>query len=362
MFKINILKLMYNLSPMSFYTFDKDSTIIKSTNNTSLGYKFDRKFNDDEILSAWQETKFCKRWSTILIFLVLITLLYQFIFPRFPLFVNNTWYVNAIIILAILAFICQIITKICTFIFENRLEKRLGKFEKSIFKAPAEIDKTYYKLFKNELIKALILILVIIGCFSIGSPLKKAQQLIEHEKYNKAIKLTTIGSKLFPIAQEWYSLRGYAKFQTGDYNGAISDYDKAYKLGADGFNIMNFDNKIYIKYYLKDYDSAIKDFDYEIKKANNDNERDQFMWDKAQFLYHTQKYNEALTLYTELINNADSDRIYLLKDRLYLERAQVYKALGEDDLAQEDIINSGAGEDESILNPIPQPTLMLDNF
>lgn len=362
MFKVNILKLMYNHSPMSFYTFDNDTTIIKSVNNTSLGYKFDKIFDDKDINVAWTEIKYCKRWSTILIFLLLIILLYQFIFPKFPLFVNNTWYVNTIIILAILAFVCQIITKICTILFEKRLEKRFGKFEKTIFKAPATPDKTYYKLFKLELIKTAILIIVIISCFCIGSPLKKAQKLIELERYNEVIKLTTLGAKIFPIAQEWYSLRGYAKFNTGDYKGAIEDYDKAYKLGADGFNIMNFDNKIYIKYYLNDYEGAIKDFNEEIKNANDDNERDQFMWDKAQFLYYVGKYDEALTLYTELLNNADSDRIYLLKDRLYLERAQVYKALGENDLAKEDFINSGASEDDSLTLPIPQPTLMLDNF
>lgn len=362
MFKINILKIMYNRSPMSFYTFDNNTTVIKSVNNTSLGYKFDKVFDDKDIKTAWEETKLCKRWSTILIFLLLILLLYEFIFPKFPLFVNNTWYVNTIIILAILALVCQITTKICTIIFEKRLEKDFGKFEKTIFKAPAEPDKNYYKLFKIELIKALILIAVIISCFCIGSPLKKAQNLLELERYNEVIKLTTIGSKIFPIAQEWYAIRGYAKFKTEDYTGAIGDFDKAYKLGADGFNIMNFDNKIYVKYYIKDYKSALNDFDYEISNAKDDNERDQFLWDKAQFLYYIGEYNEALTLYTELLNNADVDRIYLLKDRLYLERAQVYKALGENDLAKEDFINSGASEDDSLALPIPPPTLMLDNF
>ena len=362
MFKINILKAMYNHSPMSFYTFDQDTTVIKSVNNTSLGYKFDRKFSNEEIISTWDEIKFCKRWSTVLIFIILIILLYQFIFPKFPLFVNNVWYVNAIIILAILAFVCQIITKICTVFFEKRLEKKLGKFEKTIFKTPSETDEFYYKLFKTELIKALILIFVIICCFSIGSPLKKAQKLIELERYNEAIKLTTIGSKIFPIAAEWYSLRGYARFYTQDYKNAIKDYDKAYKLSADGLNIMNFDNKIYVKYFIKDYDSAINDFDYEIEHATNDNERDEFMWDKAQFLYYIGKYEEALSLYTELLDNANSDRIFLLKDRLYLERAQVYKALGQNDLAQEDITSSGISEDENFANPIPQPTLMLENF
>ncbi len=362
MFKVNILKLMYNHSPMNFYTFDKDTTIIKSINNTSLGYSFDKIFDNNDIASVWREIKLCKKWSTILIFLFLITLLYGVIFPNFSRFVNYEWYVNAIIILFIFGIVCQIITKLCTLIFEKRLKKIFGGFKKTIFIPPAKIDKDYYSRFKTELIKALVIILVIVACFSIGSPLKKAQNLIESGKYNEVISLTTIGSKVFPIAQEWYSLRGYARFQTGDYEGAINDYDKAYKLGADGLNIMNFDNKIFIKYYLNEYDSALEDFNTEIKNAGSEDEKDQFLWDKAQFLYYIKHYDEALSLYTELIGKAEEDRIYLLKDRLYLERAQVFNALGQNELAQDDIANSGVSPDEISEHPIPQPTLMLNNF
>ena len=92
-------------------------------------------------------------------------------------------------------------------------------------------------------------------------------------------------------------MRGYARFQLGDYKNAIADFDKAYQLESDIFKTMNFDNKIYIKYYLGDYDSALKDFDTEIKKAENEYIKDSFLWDKAQFLYNIKKYKEALKLY-----------------------------------------------------------------
>lgn len=362
MSKMNILESIYYLSPMNFYTHDEDKTIIKSINNTSLGYKFGKNFDTKEISAVWDEIKLCKKWSVILIALMLIILLYKVIFPKFTLFVNNVWYVNTIIILVTLAAICQIITKICTLIFEKRLIKKFGKFEKTIFKNCSELNSTYYSLFKRELIKALILILVVVSCFGLYSPFKKAQELVSRAQYNEVIRFTTLGSKIFPIAHEWYSLRGYAKFKTEDFQGAINDFDKAYKLGADGLNIMNFDNKIFVKYYLGEYESAIRDFNYEIKNANDDNEKDQFLWDKAQFLYNIKHYDEALELYSQLIDKAEQDKIYLLKDRLYLERAQVYKTIGEPDLYLDDIINSGAGTDEGFQNPIPQPTLMLNDF
>ena len=34
---------------MNFYSFLEDATVIKSINNTCLGYKYDRVFTDEEI-------------------------------------------------------------------------------------------------------------------------------------------------------------------------------------------------------------------------------------------------------------------------------------------------------------------------
>ena len=98
----------------------------------------------------------------------------------------------------------------------------------------------------------------------------------------------------------------------------------------------------------------------EIKNADNENERDQFQWDKAQFLYNIKHYDEALSLYNDLIVKAENDRIFLLKDRLYLERAEVYKKLGQTDLAQNDIENAGGWDSETSQNPIPKPVLLLE--
>ena len=84
------------------------------------------------------------------------------------------------------------------------------------------------------------------------------------------------------------------------------------------------------------------------------------MQHKAQFLYNIKHYDEALSLYNDLIVKAENDRIFLLKDRLYLERAEVYKKLGQTDLAQNDIENAGGWDSETSQNPIPKPVLLLE--
>lgn len=352
---------MYKHSPMNFYRLDKQKTTIKSTNNTSLGYEFSKEFTQEEIDYVWREIRLHKRFSTICIFILFIFLLYELIFPRFTLFVNLNWYINALIIFALISIVYHIINLICKKVFEKRLKKHFGDYVKTKFIKTEVIDKKYYKLFKIELLKALIAILVIIIGFCSISPFAICQKLIDKKHYKQVVHLTTVGARVFPIAQEWYSLRGYARYKLADYQGAIIDYDKAYSLSADDdTNIMNFDNKIFIKYTLGNYDSALSDFDKEIKNASSEDERDQFLWDKAQFLYNIGKFDEALELYNGLIIKAESDRVFLLKDRLYLERAQVYKMLGEKELAQKDIENSEIQDDDYNRNPIPKPVLILN--
>lgn len=358
--KFNILKRMYRQSPMDFYTKTKDSTIIKSINNTSLGYKFDKLFSEDEINAVWQQIRVHKRFSVIFIFLLFIILLYEFIFPKFTFFINNNWYVNVVIILAIISAVSYTMTLICTKFFEKKLKKEFGNFENTIFYPAKDVDKKYYNIFKTELTKLLIALILLISSCAFFSPFEFTQKLLEKERFNEVIKITTIGSKIFPIAPHWYSIRGYAYFQIDEYKKAIEDFDKAYKLEADGFNVMNFDNKIFVRYHMKDYDTAIKDFDTEIQNANNDNERDQFLWDKAQFMYNIKQYKKALELYNDLIIKAENDRIFLLKDRLYMERAEVYKKLGENELAKADIETASAEEVDVNKNYIPKPMLMLD--
>ena len=126
---------------------------------------------------------------------------------------------------------------------------------------------------------------------------------------------------------------------------------------------MSFDNKIYIKYILNDYESALKDFDNEIKNTKNDNEKDSLLWDKAQFLYNIGKYKTALSIYNELIDKSEEDRVYLLENRLYYERSQVYKRLKMDKEALADEQKAQELDlDIEYQTSIPEPTLILEEI
>lgn len=357
-----ILRLMYNSAPMNFYTISDGKTVIKSINNISLGYKFDKEFLPEDIAAVWHQIKLHKRISSVFIGLLFIYLLYEAIFPQFAILVNNRWYVNAILLVVVMIVVGQIITYISTKIFEKRIKKRFGEFERSKFISPERIDKTYYKIFKTELIKVLVLVLILLVGSLFISPFNIAQKLLNREMYKEVINFTTIGAKIFPIAQEWYTMRGYANYKLGNNSEAINDFDRAYKLAADGFNMTNFDNKIFIKYIDKDYESALKDFNEEIEIATSEDEKDKFKWDKAQFLYNIGRYNEALDIYNELIEKAETDRIFLLKDKLYFERSQTYHKLGMDKESEQDIISSGITPDEAIDYVIPEPMMIIDNM
>ena len=364
MSNFNFFKMLYNNSPMDFYCYTPDNkTIIKSVNETSLGYEFDVKLKTIELDRIWRYIRIHKRISAVLIFLAFIGVLYGLVFPNFWHFVNNNPILNCVGVLLIIILLHFIITIVSTKIFERVLKSNFGEFRKTRFKSSGLIDSEYYHLFKFELTKVMVVLLCVGLFISVGSPLKLAHKYIIEGKYNDAIKITSVGSIAFPILPEWYSLRAYAKFSLKDYAGAIKDYDKAYKLETDLSNSTDFDNKIYVKYYTNDYEGALVDFDNAISNAISDYEKDAFLWDKAQFLYNINDYDNALMVYSELLSRADGDRIFLLKDRLYLERAQIYQKLGQDDLAKEDLLNVGAFDmSESIINSIPKQVLILEEI
>ena len=362
MTKINILHWLYKHSPLNFYSITQNNeTVIKSINNTFVGYKFDRVFSDEDINSLRKIIKNFKRFSTIAVLLAYIILIYCFIFPHYDLF-NNQWVKYGTIVFAILLpfLVLALISKF----FELYLNKKFGEFTKAHFPSSDVIENQSYKDFKLEIVKIFILLVVITGIyFCIGSPYQTSLNLINQGKYSDAVKMTTIWSKILPIDARWYSLRAYAKFYDGDYKGAIEDYDKSYKLKDDEYKSMSFDNKIYIKYILNDYESALKDFDNEIKNTRDDNEKDSLLWDKAQFLYNIGKYKTALSIYNELIDKSEEDRVYLLENRLYYERSQVYKRLKMDKEALADEQKAQELDlDIEYQTSIPEPTLILEEI
>jgi len=362
MAKVHILKWLYKHSPVNFYSVTENGeTIIKSVNNISVGYKFDKVFPPEVIEKLRKNTRLFKRCSTLLILFSYIALVYGVIFPNYTYFEGSAehvlWFLLFVIAITVL------IAFINSRIYEFYLRKNYGSYERTHFPSSNSIEDQSYRDFKLELVKIFVLVIAIVGVyFWIGSPHINTMNMISQGRYEDAVKMTTIWSKIIPNDPKWYSLRAYAKFHSGDFEGAIEDYDKAYNLENDEYKMMNFDNKIYVRYAQRDYKGALKDFDTEISNAKDDYDRDSLLWDKAQFLYNIERYNEALKIYNELLVNAESDRIYLIQNRLYYERAQVYMRLNKEEEAQEDLDRaSEMNLEPNFQNPIPAPTLLLGN-
>lgn len=362
MAKIDILQWLYKHSPVNFYNITPDGeTVIKSINNTFIGYSFDRIFLEEELNNLKCVIKNYKRFSTFSILLAYILLIYCYIFPNYDLFNSNLYIRIGIIIFAFIIpfFILALASKI----FEKYIFKNFGEFKKIHFPLENFTVNKSYKEFKFEFVKIFVLLFILAGAyFWIGSPYETSLKLINNGKYKEAIKMTTLWSKIVPIDSHWYSLRGYSKFYTEDYEGAIDDFDKAYELQKDEFKYMNFDNKIYIKYFQKRYNSALKDFDNAISTAT-DGEKNSLLWDKAQFLYNIGKFKEALKIYNELITLSTEDRIYLMENRLYFERAQIYNSLGKIIEAKKDLDKANElNLDIEYQKAIPKPVFLLEEI
>ena len=361
MAKINIFEWLYKHSPINFYSItNQGKTIIKSINGILLGYEYDRIFDTDELNSLKIVRNNYKRFSTFFILLAYFILIYFFMFPNFNLLNNLSFKILIIFLVILLPLIIMIII---SKIFEYFLINKYGQFTKTKFPYDNFVENQSYKEFKLEILKIFSFLIVIIGIYiCIGSPYKTSLNLINSGKYKDAIKITTIWSKIIPIDSHWYSLRGYARFYTGDYDNAIKDYDKAYELRNDEFKSMNFDNKIYIKYYNKDYQSALKDFDKAIESSTG-GEKNSLLWDKAQFLFNIGRYKESLKIYNDLLVKSTEDRVYLMENRLYFERAQVYRELGESSFAESDIETAkNLDLDVEFQNSIPKPALLLEEI
>ena len=214
---------------------------------------------------------------------------------------------------------------------------------------------------RKKLLYTAIVIFCIIVFVCSFNPYTFALGCIHTKHYKIASFTASVFQNFKNDRQRWYSLNGYAKFYLKDYKGSIKSYDKAYLSAVDDYGAMDFDNKIYVRYYTKDYKSALEDFEEELQNTVGDGNVNSFLWDKAQFLYNIKKYDEALDIYNQLIVKSDDDEVYLIKNRLFYERAQVLDKLGKKDLADLDRrYAKELGIEETFKTPIPKPVLLLN--
>ena len=109
--------------------------------------------------------------------------------------------------------------------------------------------------------------------------------------YNRVIELD-------PDFAEAYEKRGDAKSNLGDLNGAIADYDRAIELDPD--DVMAYNNRGNVKFDLGDHSGAIEDYDRAIELDPDDvmayNNRGNVKFDLGDHSGAIEDYDRAIEL------------------------------------------------------------------
>lgn len=130
--------------------------------------------------------------------------------------------------------------------------------------------------------------------------------------------------------------RALCKSEVNDHYGAIADYEKLIKIGADGkgsvYDLATiYNNKAYALTNLKRYDVALP----LVKKALEYNKSYWYIWDtKGEIEFNLGNYNQCILDMNEAIKiNRDANSLYY--------RGLSYLKLGKKELACKDLTSSG---------------------
>ncbi len=151
MAKFHVLKWLYKHSPVNFYSITENGeTIVKSINNISIGYKFEKIFTEEQIEKLRKDTRFFKRFSTVIILLSYIALVYGVIFPNYAYFEGSLkhilWFLFFVIVMTLL------IAFINSRIYELYLRKKYGSYQITHFPSSSSIENQSYREFIFELL------------------------------------------------------------------------------------------------------------------------------------------------------------------------------------------------------------------
>ena len=135
-------------------------------------------------------------------------------------------------------------------------------------------------------------------------------------------------------ASNTYALRGEAYMQTGDYQNALNDFDKAIEI--DGMNAVAFYDRSLLNTRLENYESALNDINnalaaQSMKPSDVLNLRDLYA-KRGQLNLWLKNWQGAIADYTNSLARAEGS----ISANVYAERAEAYTAIGELDNAVND--------------------------
>jgi len=150
---------------------------------------------------------------------------------------------------------------------------------------------------------------------------------------NKRIIYYTKALEYEPKFYPAYFNRGFAYFQTGQYQQALADYDAALRLQPDAAEVYVDRGNVHLQ--LRDYASALKDYDQALQRSRGRELGDPefaatLRINRGNAYFYLGQYAQALDEYGKAValqpNQAEA----------WADRARAYRSLGENERARDD--------------------------
>ena len=331
-----IRKFLYiNSQYCSHYFENREHTVLAGILR-NIGYKFSEKFEEDKLIYV---ERIYRKYVTILNILVgigIITYVYGFLFPNYEKLLNLPYFISALMLSLIPLVGLYLIYISINYFYEKFLNNNFGDFKKIKFQPNIyNVDPISFERYLTRPAKSIYAMVVIVLAFLFYSftpiVIKSLNQL---ENYKSVKTIANIYLKFVPISSQVYADRAFAKYNLGNYQEAVKDFELANKYSNSDI----YDNDIAgVKTYYLPFDEMINLFDEIIEKEENQASKYYLLNEKALYLVKNKKYNEALVIYNKLIKAFEmKEDVLFAPQTVYHFRGVVKSELGDKQSANND--------------------------
>ncbi len=320
-------KIFLNSQYCNYYI-DRGCTVLAGIMR-SFGYKYAVKLPQEKLI---QINATYRKFTTLMNCLAgaeILLFIYLFMFPYFLKLTELPFFIMALSLSAIPLVMLYLTYILINCLYENFLTRYVGTYQKIKFQPNIyNIDPEAYKLYRETPKKSIyVMAFVIIAFIYYAFTPLVINTTVTNGKYKNALNMSNIYLKIIPISPDVYAQRAYSKFKLGNYKDAVADYKlaNAYSLSQ----VFNLDI-LGVKTYYLPFDEMIKEFDLEIAKREKKVEKQFILAEKANYLLKNKKYNQALTIYNELINTyKNREGIAFAPEEIYYNRGKIRALAGD---------------------------------